>query len=68
MLLKIVFFKLALTCLALKNIRNVYFRCNIRKLQNLNYFSEFTGNQIVDSSCTNIYVNYVKLDLAELSL
>lgn len=68
MLFKIMFFKLALTCLALKNIRHVYFRYSIRKLQNLNYFSEFSGNQIVESSCTNIYVKYVKLDLAELSL
>lgn len=62
MIFKIVFFKLALT---LKNIRNVYFRHNVRKLQNLNYFSEY---QIVESSCTSTNVKYVKLEFVELSL
>lgn len=64
MIFKIVFFKLALT---LKNIRNVYFRY-IRKLQKLNYFSEFSDNRIVESSCASINVKYVKLELVELSL
>lgn len=53
---------------SLKNIRNVYFRYNIRKLQNLSYFSEFSGNQNVESSCTSITVNYIKLEFVELPL